>query len=138
MSESHSAAFLKEILGRAIDALAEGRRDHIYRRDFQTGRRVIWHFDNNLERLNACCEFDIENEEDYWGVVLDCLETAFADPVGSYKKPQEPTCSHSEAYGHEMFAFIVQLDDFTRSVYTKFCLIDRSDGRWYISIDCHT
>jgi hypothetical protein len=68
MSESHSAVFLKEILGRAIDALAEGRRDHIYRRDFQTGRRVIWHFDNNLERLNACCEFDIERPRNFFSV----------------------------------------------------------------------
>ncbi len=67
MPEPHSAVFLKEILESAIDALAEGRRDHIYRRDFKTGRRVIWHFDNNIERLNACCESYIENEDDYLG-----------------------------------------------------------------------
>jgi hypothetical protein len=137
MSESHSEAFLKEILESAIDAVGDGRRDHIYRRD-QTGRKVIWHFDNNLERLDACCKFDIESEDDYWGVVLDCLEMALADPLGSYKHPQQPTCSHDEAYGNEMFAFVVQLEDFTRQIYTKFCLIEKFDGKWYISIDCHT
>jgi hypothetical protein len=137
MSESHSDAFLKEILESAIDAVEDGRREHIYRRD-QTGRKVIWHFDNNLERLDACCKFNITNEEDYWGVVLDCLEMALANPQGSYKEPEESTCSHDEALGNEMFAFVVQLEDFTRPIYTKFCLIDRSDGKWYISIDCHT
>ncbi len=138
MSVSYSAASLMEILRRAISAVGDGRRDHIYRQDFQTGRRVIYHFDNNIERLNACCETEIENEDDYWGVVLDCLEAALADPERSYKRPEEPICSHNEAIGHEMFAFVVQLEDFTRPIYTKFCLIEQSDGAWYISIDCHT
>ena len=138
MPEPHSVVFLKEILERAIDALAEGRRDHIYRKDYKTGRRVIWHFDNNIERLNACCDYNIENEDDYWGIVFDCLEAALTDPQGSYKQPEEPISSHDEALGHEMFAFVVQLDDFRRPIYTKFCIIDRSDGTWYISIDCHT
>jgi hypothetical protein len=80
----------------------------------------------------------IKNEKSYWGVIIDCLETALEDPVNTHKKPEEPICSHKEALGLEMFAFVVQLDDFTREIYTKFCLKPLTDGTWYISIDCHT
>jgi hypothetical protein len=136
MPESESAAFLKEILERAIDAISEGRRDHIYR--WEARRRVILHYERDRDRLDACCAGDVITEEDYWGVILDCLELALEDPVGTYKRPQSPFSSHKEAPEEEMYAFVVQLDDFTCPIYTKFCLIEKSDGTWYVSIRCHT
>jgi len=138
MPESDSAAFLKEILERAIDAISDGRRDHIYRWDHKSGRKVIWHFENNIERLDACCNSDIRTEDHYWEVILDCLEQALEDPVGTYKRPEMPKSSHKEAPGEEMYAFRVKLDGFTRRIYTKFCLVEKMDGTWYVSIDCHT
>lgn len=139
MTVPYDEAFLREFLERALDATEEGRREHIYRRDHQTGRRVIYHLERDLEKLNACClNYDITTEDSYWGVILDCLEAACENPLGSYRRPQEPFCSHAEALGSEMFAFEVKLEDFTHPIYTKFCLKEQPDGTWYVSIDCHT
>jgi len=136
MTDFPTEEFLKEILDRALDAISAGRYDHIY--DIRSGRKVAWHLERDLEKLDACCPTSrITSEEDYWGVVLDCLEAAFAAPRATYKEPQEKISSHEEADGLEMFAFVVQLPDFTRPIYTKFCLKEQSDGTWYISIDCH-
>jgi len=134
MSSPHSAKELTTILNLALDALEKGRREHVYRRSGEP-----WHLANNLERLDACCpDFQIQTEEDYWEIILDCLETALSSPLLYYKQPQQPICSHQEAENLEMFAFVVPLEDFTREIYTKFCLNELSDGTWYISIDCHT
>lgn len=134
MSLPHSAEELTTILNVALDALEEGRREHIYRRANEP-----WHLANNLERLNACCpDFQIKTENDYWEIILDCLEIALSSPLDYYKQPQEPISSHKEAANLEMFAFVTKLEDFTRAIYTKFCLKEQSDGTWYISIDCHT
>lgn len=130
---------LREVLNQALDAIEAGQRQHICRRCQQTSNTVIWHYDRDLEKLNACCPgFEITTEEDYWGIIIDCLETALEDPAAHYKQPQEHICDHSEAYGLEMFAFVVKLKDFTREIYTKFCLKKLIDGTWYVSIDCHT
>ena len=137
MTDSPSEEFLKEILERALDAISAGLREHIY--DIRAGRKVAWHLDRDLEKLNACCpDFEITTESDYWGVVQDCLEVALSAPRKSYKQPKEKICSHDEADGLPMFAFVVRLPDFTRPIYTKFCLKEQSDGTWYVSIDCHT
>jgi hypothetical protein len=127
---------LKEILKCALDAISARRYDHIY--DKRSGRKVVWHWEQDMERLHACCHSDIMDEEDYWGVIQDCLEIALQNPLATYKRPQQPICSHEEAEDHEMFAFVVQLPDFTRKIYTKFCLKQKSDGTWYVSIRCHT
>ncbi len=133
MSSSYTKEELEEILNCALDAIEEGRRNHIYQRG------EPWHLPRDLERLDACCPSDdIKNEESYWGVIIDCLETALEDPISYYKQPEEPICSNKEALDLEMFAFVVQLDDFTRKIYTKFYLKLLTDGTWYISIDCHT
>ena len=133
MSSSYSSEELTDILHRALKALEEGRYGHIFRRPNEP-----WHLARDLTRLNSCCPDSIIKEEDYWGVIIDCLEAALEKPLTSYKKPEEPICSHKEAFDQEMFAFVVQLSDFTRPIYTKFCLNEQSDGTWYISIDCHT
>lgn len=134
MSSPYTDKELIDILTRALDALESGRRGHIYRRPNEP-----WHLGRDLERLNECCpESDITKEKAYWYVILDCLEAALEDPSGTYKQPKEPISSHKEALGHEMFSFIVQLQDFTRPIYTKFCIKEETDGTWYISIDCHT
>lgn len=139
MTAPHSEAFLREILERALDALEEGQRGHIYRRDHQTGRRIIYHLDRDLERLSACCrDFPVTKEQTYWEIITECLEAALDDPLGTYKRPQEPICSHDEAPGAEMFAFVVELPDFTKPIYTKFCLLEQKDGTLYLSIRCHT
>ncbi len=139
MSGDHSEEELKEILERALAALESGRYDHIYRRCPNTGRRIVWHLDRDLERLNACCpKYQIKDERDYFEIIVDCLETALEDPAKHYQRPEEDICTHPEADGLEMFAFVVELEEFTREIYTKFCLKELSDGEWYISIDCHT
>lgn len=128
---------LREILNRALDAISANCYEHIY--DKRNGRQVAWHYERDLERLNACCpDSHIVTEDHYWGIVQDCLEVALENPKASYKAPINNECSHHEALGLEMFAFVVQLEDFTRPIYTKFCLKERSDGEWYVSIDCHT
>ena len=125
---------LTDILHRALDALESGRHGHIYRRSGEP-----WHLFRDLEKLDACCpEATIQKEETYWGIILECLEEALQDPIGTYKEPEEPISNHKEALDHKMFAFIVQLEDFTCPIYTKFCLKEQTDGTWYISIDCHT
>ncbi len=137
MTGPHTEAFLKGILDRALGALDAGRYQHIY--DLRAGRKVAWHLDRDLERLDACCPNSrITNETDYWGVIQDCLEFALSAPEKTYKQPQENCASHDEVDGLEMFAFVVQLPDFTRPIYTKFCLKEQTDGTWYVSIDCHT
>ena len=137
MTDSPSEEFLKEILERALDAIGAGRYDHIY--DVRSGRKVVWHLDRDLERLDACCPASrITEEDDYWGIVQDCLEAALCEPLQTYKQPEEHICTNKEAAGLEMFAFVVALPDFTRPIYTKFCLKEQSDGTWYVSIDCHT
>ena len=137
MTALYSEAFLKEILERALDAISAGRYQHIH--DFRSGRTVAWHLERDLERLDACCPASrITTETDYWGVVQDCLEAALSAPEEAYKQPHDKICSHEEADGLEMFAFVVQLPDFTRPIYTKFCLKEQPDGTWYVSIDCHT
>lgn len=137
MTPPPSAEFLKKILERALDAISAGHYQHIH--DFRSGRRVAWHLDRDLERLDACCPASrITNETDYWGIVQDCLEAALSAPEKTYKQPQDNICTHEEADGLEMFAFVVQLPDFTRPIYTKFCLKSQPDGTWYVSIDCHT
>lgn len=139
MSEYHSEDQLKEILERALAALERGSYEHIYRRCPETGKRIAWHLDRDLERLNACCpKFEVGDEEAYFGIIMDCLEVALDDPAAHYKRPEKEICTHPEADGLEMFAFVVKLDDFTRPIYTKFCLKELSDGDWYVSIDCHT
>lgn len=127
---------LKAILECALDAISANRYEHIY--DKRRGRKVVWHLDHDIERLHACCASDIINEDDYWGVIQDCLETALQNPLATYKRPQHPICSHEEAEDHEMYAFVVKLPDFTTKIYTKFCLIQKTDGTWYVSIRCHT
>lgn len=128
---------LRDILHRALDAISENRYEPIY--DIRNGRRVAWHYERDIEKLNACCpSSDISEDDDYWGVVQDCLEAALENPSVSYKQPKNSKCSHHEALGLEMFAFVVKLPDFTRNIYTKFCLREKSDGQWYVSIDCHT
>ncbi|MDB4354094.1 hypothetical protein N9Z02_02205 [Akkermansiaceae bacterium] len=139
MSSPYSAEELTDILQRALDALESGRRGHIYRRSRETGEEEPFHLKRDLEKLDACCpDFDIIKEATYWDTILDCLETALDNPLATYKKPEKPICSHDEALNHEMFSFSVQLGDFTRPIYTKFCLKEQSDGTWYVSIDCHT
>jgi len=134
MSSPYTNEELIDILNLALDALESPRRGHIYRRPNEP-----WHLGRDLEKLNACCpDFEITTEKAYWDVILDCLIKALADPSGTYKRPQEPISSHKEALGLEMYSFIVQLDDFTRPIYTKFCLKEETDETWYISIDCHT
>jgi len=124
MSLPLSSEKLTTILNLALNALEKGRNGHIYRRSGEP-----WHLANNLERLNACCpDFQIKTEDDYWGVILDCLETALISPLDYYKQPQKPISSHKEAKNLEMFAFVTQLEDFTRPIYTKFCLKEQSDG----------
>jgi len=134
MSPTYTKAELVDILERALSALEDGRRDHIYRRPHEP-----WHLARDLERLNACCpKFTINTEDDYWGIIVDCLEIALQSPEETYKPPQHNICTHQEAKDHIMYAFVVQLSDFTRRIYTKFCLKELTDGTWYISIDCHT
>jgi hypothetical protein len=139
MSSTYSAEELTDILQLALDALESGRRGHIYRRDPKSGKKVPYHLARDLDKLDACCpDFDVIKEATYWNIILDCLETALEDPSGTYKEPEEPICNHDEALDLEMFSFTVQLEDFTRPIYTKFCLKETNDGTWYISIDCHT
>ena len=134
MSPTYTEAELVDILERALCSLEEGRRDHIYRRPNEP-----WHLARDLERLDACCpEGTINREEDYWGVILDCLELALQNPEKTYKLPENSVCSHQEAIHEVMHAFVVQPSDFTRPIYTKFCLKELTDGTWYISIGCHT
>lgn len=133
MNPAYTEDQLAGILETALDALESGKRGHIYRRN------EPWHFNRDIERLNACCpNYALRTEDDYWNIILDCLESAQLCPLQCYKPPQEPTCSHGEALGETMHAFVVELEDFTRPIYTKFCLTEHSDGTWYISIDCHT
>lgn len=139
MNSPYSVEQLTEILHRALDALESGRRGHIYRRSRETGAEEPFHLRRDLEKLDACCrDFDVKKESTYWEIIVDCLETALDDPRGAYKRPEKPICSHDEALALEMFSFVVQLEDFTRPIYTKFCLKEQTDGTWYISIDCHT
>jgi hypothetical protein len=139
MLDDHPEEQLREILERALAALESGRYEHIYRRCPTTGRRVVWHLERDLERLDACCpKFKIADEETYFEIIFDCLEKALENPSKHYQPPEEDICTHPEAEGLEMFAFVVELDDFTRAIYTKFCLKELSDGEWYVSIDCHT
>jgi hypothetical protein len=84
MTAPYTEAFLKEILDRALDATVEGRREHIYRRDHQTGRRVIYHLKRDLEKLDACCpKYDITSEKSYWEIILECLESAYENPLST-------------------------------------------------------
>lgn len=139
MTGSHPEEFLRTILERALDAIESGRSEHIYRRDHKTGKKVIYHLARDLEKLDACCSNSmVTTESDYWGVIQDCLESALSEPRNSFKQPEEKIASHKEVDGLEMFAFVVQLPDFTCPIYTKFCLKKQSDGTWYVSIDCHT
>lgn len=139
MSSPYTAEQLTDILHRALDALGSGRRGHIYRRSRETGREEPYHLQRDLEKLDACCrDFDVKKESTYWDIIFDCLETALDRPMETYKRPEEPISIHPEAPDQEMFAFVVQLEDFTRPIYTKFCLKEQTDGTWYISIDCHT
>ena len=139
MTGARSEEFLRNLLECALDAIENGRREHIYRRYHETGRKVAWHLESDLERLDACCRhYDITTEKSYWETILDCLEAALENPLASYKPPTEPVCSHEEAFGSEMHAFVVELEDFTRPIYTKFCIIEQTDGTSYVSIDCHT
>lgn len=139
MSSPRSSAELTAILHQALEALESGRRGHIWRRSRdQPSGPVAWHLARDLEKLNSCCpDYTIADEDDYWGIITDCLETALINPLQSYKRPKDPISKHREALGLEMFALVVQLDDFTRPIYTKFCLKEQSDGTYYISIDCH-
>ena len=131
---THPEAFLREVLQQAWDAISDNRYEHIY--DGRNGRKVPWHYERDIEKLHACCpNSDVKEEDDYWGVVQDCLEAALENPVEFYKPPKNKGCSHHEASGLEMYAFVVQLEDFTRPIYTKFCLKQKSDGQWYVSID---
>jgi len=137
MTGAHTGEFLRNILECALDAMENGRYRHIY--DLRSGRKVAWHIERDLERLDACCpDSRVITEMDYWGVIQDCLELALSAPQKTYKQPLENRASHEEVDGLEMFAFVVQLPDFTRPIYTKFCLKEQSDGTWYVSIDCHT
>lgn len=139
MTGAHNEESLRTILECALDAIEDGRREHIFRRDHETGRKVAYHQARDLERLDACCpKYTITSEQSYWGTILDCLEAALENPLATYSPPTEPICSHEEALGSEMYAFVVELEDFTRPIYTKFCLVEQTDGTWYVSIDCHT
>jgi hypothetical protein len=134
----HSATFLQEILQRAIEALEAGRVRFVSRRDSISRKKVFWHLDRDIERLSACCRSgEIPDKEEYRIVILECLETALEDPAGTYTPPIDYLCSHKEARGQEMFAFVVTHEDFTLPIYTKFSLIEEKKGTWYISIDCH-
>lgn len=134
----HSASALLEILQYAIDALVDGRVRLVKRWDPRSGKKVPWHFDRDIEQLNACCQAGtLYDQEDYVAVILECLEIAFENPLATYKPPMNNICSHKEAQGREMFAFVVRHPDFSIPLYTKFCLIEQSNGTWYISIDCH-
>lgn len=138
MTAPYTAEELTIILNLALDAIEaeEPRRDHVY--DKRNGRRVRWHYDHDFERLKSCCKFAIFDEDDYWGIVQDCLNNALKDPLACYKRPQDYICSHEEAEDEEMYAFAVKLPDFRRKIYTKFSLIEKDDGTWYVSIRCHT
>jgi hypothetical protein len=136
MMGAYTAEQLTEILERALTAIEEKRRGHVY--DKRNGRQVIWHYDSDFERLKDCCDSDIIDEDDYWGIVQDCLVHALNAPLFYYKRPQQPICSHEEALDEEMYAFVVKLPDFKRKIYTKFSLIEKDDGTWYVSIRCHT
>ncbi|MBK1830526.1 hypothetical protein JIN77_07300 [Verrucomicrobiaceae bacterium R5-34] len=134
MSIHYTDEELTDILQRALDALGSGRYDHVYRRPSEP-----FHMARGLTRLNACWrDGDDLDEDDYWLIIIDCLEAALLAPLKAYKCPEEPICSHPEALDLEMFAFVIELPDFTRAIYTKFCLKELSDGTWYISIGCHT
>lgn len=136
MTGDYSSEFLTEILERALIAIEERRREHVY--DRRNGLKVIWHYDRDFDRLKSCCDSELIDEDDYWGIVQDCLCWAKNDPLTYYKRPQQPICSHEEAFDEEMYAFVVKLPDFTRKIYTKFSLIEKDDGTWYVSIRCHT
>lgn len=133
-----TATDLQKILERAIDAIKRGHYEHVYRRDYPTGQTVIWHFANNMSRLNACClAGQLYDEDDYMAVIRECLENAAQSPLGAYKRPENNVCSHQEALGLEMYAFVVTHEDFSLPIYTKFCLKEQINGTWYVCIDCH-
>lgn len=134
MSAPYTSDELTDILERALAAMESGLYDHVYRRPDEP-----WHMERDLDRLNACCpKYKLSEEVDYWDTVQDCLTIALSAPESAYKKPEEPICSHKEALELEMYAFVVQHPHFSRPIYTKFCLKEKPDGTWYISIDCHT
>lgn len=138
MTSPHDEAFLREILERALDAISARQREHIYRYDHNEKRQVVFHLASNLDKLNCCCpKYSITEESTYWDIIVECLEIALEDPVSASKPPLQPICSHKEAAGLEMHAFVVRLPDFIRPIYTKFCLKEQPDGNYYVSIDCH-
>ncbi len=139
MTGAHTEEFLTNIIECALDAIENGRREHIYRWDHASGRKVAYHLARDLERLDACCRhYDITTEKATGKPFSNALKPLLKTRWPATNPPTEPVCSHEEAFGSEMHAFVVELADFTRPIYTKFCLNEQTDGTWYVSIDCHT
>lgn len=123
---------LAEILKLALEAFEKGLYEPVRRRSGEPS-----HMAKDIERLEAVSDWTI-NPDDYWEIVIDCLELAQTDPSKYYKEPEDPICTgHHEIYGKFMWAFVVKLEDFRLPIYTKFCLTEYPDGTHYIHIDCH-
>lgn len=122
---------LLELLNHALDAITKGRFEPVRLRN---GRPT--HIENNIEYLEIYCSFNIE-EEDYWDIVYECIKIATGDPIGLYKEPEDNICSHREAEGERMWAFVVTHEDFSKDLYFKFCLQEKEDGHHYLHINCH-
>ena len=132
MPLSHTEEEWRAVLERAFDAYDANRHDHIRHKNGE-----LWNVARDIEKLDACCHLYKITYDDYWAIVIECLELAIEDPAGTYKQPESAVCDHDEANGEEMFAFVVKHADFTRPIYIKYALTLEPDGEWYFSISCH-
>jgi hypothetical protein len=89
------------------------------------------HIEDDLEEL------DLDDIEDYWDLVYDCILLAMKSPVKSYAHKSRLKSTYSSLKGQYLWPFKVYHPNRNQTIYFKFCIQQDADGTNYIHIDCH-
>ncbi len=88
--------------------------------------------------LPDMAKLGLDDINDYWDLVYECIQLAQNDPMGCYRQPNpRKSTQHSSIKNDFLWAFVVHHSRTRLKLYFKFCLKEQKEGLYYVHIDCH-
>lgn len=100
-------------------------------RIFILGNDPSIHVEDDMEEL------DLNDLEDYWDLVYDCIQLAMQNPLQCYAHRSRLKSTYSNLKGQYLWPFKVHHPVRDQTIYFKFCIQQDVQGNNYIHIDCH-